>query len=148
MVRRSLGPQIVAPPRRYLNRPTISHSSAHIVDYADITWVQNIRRHRRTGQHPLGGGWNRVLPEWRTPIVCSRGPARKKKFNFCSIYLLTVVEADGYLFRSVTRLVKQMCCLLPECGGHHRMWGSPPPLTPRPVRLCTSHDRCFDYTYT
>ena len=27
--------------------------------------------HRRTGQHPFGGS-NRVLPEWRTQIVCSR----------------------------------------------------------------------------
>ena len=27
--------------------------------------------HRRCGQHPFGGS-NRVLPEWRTQIVCSR----------------------------------------------------------------------------
>ena len=38
-LRRSLGPQIVGPHGKRLN--TISHSSAHIVDYADITWVQN-----------------------------------------------------------------------------------------------------------
>ena len=25
-----------------------------------------------------------------------------------------VSQVDGYLFRSVTQLVKQMCCLLPE----------------------------------
>ena len=28
--------------------------------------------------------------------------------------ILNVSQVDGYLFRSVTQLVKQMCCLLPE----------------------------------
>ena len=31
-LRRSLGPQIVALPNTHLNRPTISHSSAHVAD--------------------------------------------------------------------------------------------------------------------
>ena len=32
--------------------------------YNHATW-----KHRYTGQHPFGGS-NRVLPEWRTQIVC------------------------------------------------------------------------------
>ena len=48
--------------------------------------------------------------------------------NYCSAYFMTVVlderllsyptrnvsQVDGNLFRSVTQLVKQICCLLPE----------------------------------
>ena len=41
-LRRSLGPQIVTPLRRHLN--SISHSSAHVAEYAHSTWVQNISR--------------------------------------------------------------------------------------------------------
>ena len=36
--------------------------------------------HRRTGQHPFGGS-NRVLPEWRTQIVCSRPGVTISKLN-------------------------------------------------------------------
>ena len=34
--------------------------------------------HRRTGQHPFGGS-NRVLPEWRTQLVCHAAPPGRKK---------------------------------------------------------------------
>ena len=34
--------------------------------------------HRRTGQHPFGGS-NRVLPEWRTQIVCHAAPPGREK---------------------------------------------------------------------
>ena len=36
--------------------------------------------YRRTGQHPFGGGGvNRVLPEWRTQLVCHAAPAVRTK---------------------------------------------------------------------
>ena len=51
----------------------------------------------------------------------------------------------------VTQLVKQMCCLLPEYVLSFarinvmylpELGGQLPPLTPRPVRLCTRSPRC------
>ena len=36
--------------------------------------------HRRTGQHPFVGS-NRVLPEWRTQIVCHAAPPGRKNNN-------------------------------------------------------------------
>ena len=89
------------------------------------------RYHRRMGQHPFGGS-NRVLPEWRTQIVCHAAPPGRNNNNEllqCLFFdgrrvvpdehLLcyptrNVSQVDGNLFRSVTQLVKQMCCLLPE----------------------------------
>ena len=62
----------------------------------------------------------------------SRGPAREKKKNELLQFLFfdgrrvvhderllcypirNVSQVDGYLFRSVTQLVKQMCCVLPK----------------------------------
>ena len=41
--------------------------------------------HRRMGQHPFGGS-NRVLPEWRTQIVCHAVlPVRKKRCNVIAL---------------------------------------------------------------
>ena len=37
-------------------------------------------RHRRTGEHPFGGS-NRVLPEWRTQLVCHAAPPGRKNNN-------------------------------------------------------------------
>ena len=39
----------------------------------------DIAAHRRTGQHPFGGS-NRVLPEWRTQLVCY-APRQGEKNN-------------------------------------------------------------------
>ena len=36
--------------------------------------------HRRTGEHPFGGS-NRVLPEWRTQLVCHAAPPGRKNNN-------------------------------------------------------------------
>ena len=78
------------------------------------------------------GESNRVLPEWRTQIVCHAAPPGRKNNNelLQSVFFdgnrvvpderllcyptRNIFQVDGYLFRSVTRLVKQMCCLLPE----------------------------------
>ena len=46
--------------------------------------------HRRTGQH-LFGGSNRVLPEWRTQIVCHAPPPGRKNNN----ELLQSLFVDG-----------------------------------------------------
>ena len=78
-----------------------------------------------------GGGSNRVLSECRTQIVCHT--AREKNNNnellqnlffygrrvvpgerLLCYHTQNVSRVDGYLFRSVTQLVKQMCCLLHE----------------------------------
>ena len=45
-----------------------------------------------------------------------------------------VSHVDGYVFRSVTQLVKQMCCLVPEYMSYPPQWGGqltpdPPPRT-------------------
>ena len=39
--------------------------------------LSNVVGHRRTGQHPFGGS-NRVLPDWRTQIVCHAAPPGRK----------------------------------------------------------------------
>ena len=86
--------------------------------------------HRRTGQHPFGGS-ARVLIECRTQIVCHAAPTGSTHTNELLQSLFygrrvvpderllcyptrNVSHVDGYVFRSVTRLVKQMCCLFPE----------------------------------
>ena len=79
------------------------------------------------GQHPFGG-----QTEFVEHKLFSRGPARGKNNNDllqCLFFdgrrvvpderLLcyptrNVSQVDGYFFRSVTQLVKQMCCLLHE----------------------------------
>ena len=86
---------------------------------------------RRTGQHSFGGS-HRVLPEWRTQIVCHAAPPGRNNNNELLQFLFydsgravpderllcyptrNVYQVDGNLFRSVTQSVKQMCCLLPE----------------------------------
>ena len=45
-----------------------------IIDYK-LGWL-----HRRTGQHPFGGS-NRVLPEWRTQLLCHAAPPGRKKYQ-------------------------------------------------------------------
>ena len=97
------------------------------VDLYAFTGGQNLilvhnSHHRRTGQHPL--------PEWRTQIVCHAREKRKNNELLQSLFVdghrvvpderllcyptRNIFQVDGYLFRSVTQLVKQMCCLLPE----------------------------------
>ena len=39
-----------------------------------------LRTSRRTGQHSFGGS-HRVLPEWRTQIVCHAAPPGRKNIN-------------------------------------------------------------------
>ena len=97
----------------------------------------------------------------------SRGPAREKKIkmNCCRAsffdghrvvhderllcyHTRNIFQVDGYLFRSVTQLVKQMCCLLPEWTSYDYLpelggkicpnWGvncppDPPSRTPMPI---------------
>ncbi len=87
--------------------------------------------HRRTGEHPFGGS-NRVLPEWRTQLVCHAAPPGRKNNNeLLQCLFLTVVDYIRWTSPllphpkcisgrwilvpfGVTQLVKQMCCLLPE----------------------------------
>ena len=48
--------------------------------------------HRRTGEHPFGGS-NRVLPEWRTQLVCHAAPPGRKNNNeLTQCLFLTVVD--------------------------------------------------------
>ena len=48
--------------------------------------------HRRTGQHPFGGS-NRVLPEWRTQLVCHAAPpGGKNNDELLQCLFLTVVD--------------------------------------------------------
>ena len=50
------------------------------------------RHHRRTGEHPFGGS-NRVLPEWRTQLVCHAAPPGRKNNNeLTQCLFLTVVD--------------------------------------------------------
>ena len=54
-------------------------------------------RHRRMGQHPLGGGGVKLSFARMAKTNClSRGPAREKNWqmNCCSAYFLTVVLVD------------------------------------------------------
>ena len=48
--------------------------------------------HRRTGEHPFGGS-NRVLPEWRTQLVCHAAPpGRKNNDELTQCLFLTVID--------------------------------------------------------
>ena len=82
--------------------------------------------HRHTGQHPFGGS-NQVLPVF---VTRSRQGEKNNNeqlksllFDGCTVlpderlfcyHTRNVSQADGYVFRSVTQLVKQMICLVPE----------------------------------
>ena len=95
-------------------------NSIEIVDHRP---VQNAKQrldtdiYMRMGQHPFS---NRVLPEWRTQIVCHAASPRRKnnELLLCLFFdgrrvvpdehLLcyptqNVSQVDGYLFRSVTQ---------------------------------------------
>ena len=69
------------------------------------------------GQHPFGGGSNRVLPEWRTQLVCHAAPPERKNKKIIAMPIFdgrrqvpyerlfcyptrNVSQVDGYLFRS------------------------------------------------
>ena len=57
--------------------PVLMTETASAIPYPSLDFYPT-DAHRRTGQHPFGGS-NRVLPEWRTQLVCHAAPPGRKK---------------------------------------------------------------------
>ena len=96
--------------------------------------------HRRTGQHPLGGGQTKFCPNGEHKLFLTQPRHGKnnellKCLFFDGLRVVpderllcyptrNVYQVDGYVFLSVTQLVKQMCCHLPELMSYLREMGS------------------------
>ena len=117
-------------------------------------------QHRRTGQHPLGGGADRVLPEWiqwggggssrnfAGSIFSGGGGGSRRNFPgsiLCGVAefvpLTAVTDPQFVLFKHVLGFARIMSTLCPNsCRQTARIGGAaaPPCPPPRPVRLCFS----------
>ena len=105
----------------------VAWSSSEIIRIRIQIWTQKFKYKDsspleigkiRANIHLGGGGSNRVLPEWRRQIVCHQGEKNNNELLQCLFFVVVEYRneyrVDGYVFRSVTQLFKQMCCLLPE----------------------------------
>ena len=87
--------------------------------------------HTHAGQHSFGGVKPNFARMMNTNCFQAAPPGRKNNNELLQCLFFdghkvvpderllcystrNVSQVDGYLFRSVTQLVKQMCCLLPE----------------------------------
>ena len=89
-------------------------------------------RHRRTGQHPFGGGANRVLPEWIRGVVAPDSVGKGVRGRICSVNCsnrpsIRVIQTFSvFCPNNVHSLPEFMSTNCPNWGGGSlRLWVNP-----------------------